>query len=127
MYLAKYIGRNRVCLATDLDSARGIDALFAQLTSLAALRADAGTQEPAGSDRAIYDYTVQTVTALAATIDSRDHYTEATRATSLHWQWRWRASWAACARNWRRSGWEGRCTTWANSSSSRHSSTSPAR
>ena len=99
MYLAKHIGRNQVCLATDLGTARGLDALFAQLSShlthptarwgphlvseleqrftrLAALRVDPDERELGGEAEAIYDYTIQTVTALAATIDAKDHYTE---------------------------------------------------
>ncbi|HEX5503662.1 MAG TPA: diguanylate cyclase [Thermomicrobiales bacterium] len=99
MYLAKHIGRNQVCLANELGTARGLDALFAQLTShlalptarwgphlvtdlerrftrLASLRVDPDERNLAEGAEAAYHYTVQTVTALAATIDAKDHYTE---------------------------------------------------
>ena len=97
MYLAKHIGRNQVCLATDLGTARGLDALFAQVTShlslpnarwgprvvddlerrftrLAALRSQPGAGEGGGEGYSVQ--TVETVTALAATLDAKDHYTE---------------------------------------------------
>ncbi len=97
MYLAKHIGRNQVCLATDLGTTRGLDALFAQVTGhlslpntrwgpqvvadlerritrLAALRPERRT--PDEPDEGYSVQTVQTVTALAATLDAKDHYTE---------------------------------------------------
>ncbi len=97
MYLAKHIGRNQVCLATDLGTARGLDALFAQVTGhlslpnarwgpqvvddlerrftrLAALRPDPGDE--GGIEEGYSVQTVETVTALAATLDAKDHYTE---------------------------------------------------
>ncbi len=97
MYLAKHIGRNQVCLATDLGTARGLDALFAQVTGhlslpnarwgprvvddlerrftrLAALRSQPGAG--AGGEEGYSVQTVETVTALAATLDAKDHYTE---------------------------------------------------
>ncbi len=96
MYLAKHIGRNQVCLATDLGTTRGLDALFAQVTGhlaqpttrwgpqmvedlerrfarLAALRPEPGS---AGADGGYPATTVEAVTALAATLDAKDHYTE---------------------------------------------------
>jgi len=91
LYLAKGRGRDRVGLADDLGPAGGADALLARLlgrlraappgpglvaelersvAGLAALRpadaASAGTMVP----------TVQAITALAATIDAKDPYTE---------------------------------------------------
>ena len=97
MYLAKHIGRNQVCLATDLGSARGLDALFAQLTGHLALPTARGgphvigdlerrfarfaalRPEAAPDTRGSGGYSAQTVemvTALAATLDAKDHYTE---------------------------------------------------
>ncbi len=97
MYLAKHIGRNQVCLATDLGTARGFDALVAQLTGhlslpaarwgphvlndlerrfahLAALHPDLDTAASAAGG--FSSQTVETVTALAATLDAKDHYTD---------------------------------------------------
>ena len=99
MYLAKHIGRNQVCLASELGTVRGLEALFAQLTNhlalptarwgphlvadlerrftrLASLRVDPDEHELLAGSEAAYQYTVQTVTALAATIDAKDHYTD---------------------------------------------------
>lgn len=94
MYLAKHMGRNQVCLAGEVGTMRGLDALLAQvlghislptarwgphmvadlerrLTRMAALQ----IPEEDHSET-IYRHTVQTVTALATTIDAKDHYTE---------------------------------------------------
>ncbi|HET8630237.1 MAG TPA: diguanylate cyclase [Thermomicrobiales bacterium] len=99
MYLAKHIGRNQVCLANELGTVRGLEALFAQVTShlalpsarwgphlvsdlerrftrLASLRVDPDERGLEEGGEAAYRYTVQTVTALATTIDAKDHYTE---------------------------------------------------
>lgn len=104
MYLAKHIGRNQVCLATELGTQRGVEALFAQLARhlalptaqwgphvvtdlerrfarLASLRIDTSdTAEcaPGGGQgpRPIQQDTLQTIMALATTIDAKDHYTE---------------------------------------------------
>src|SRR5205823_6062495 len=97
--LARYIGRNQVCLASELGTVRGPEALFApgashpalpaarggpqraaglgrRFTRLASLRVDPDERDLADAPEAAYQYTVQTVTALAATIDAKDHYTE---------------------------------------------------
>lgn len=97
MYLAKHGGRNQVCLASDLGTERGLHALFNQAIShlalpssspgphvvtdlerrfarLASLRYELDEAEV---ETAIKDSPMlQTVTALAATIDAKDHYTE---------------------------------------------------
>ncbi len=101
MYLAKHVGRNRVCVAGEFGTVRGLEALVSQLARqltlpgssyapelaadlerrfarLAAVRASspraqaASGQHGSSGDKS----TVQAVTALAAAIDAKDRYTE---------------------------------------------------
>ncbi|HEY8745733.1 MAG TPA: diguanylate cyclase, partial [Chloroflexota bacterium] len=97
MYVAKRLGRNQVCSANELGTARGAEALVAQLTEhlpisthewgphivtalerrflrLATLgpAPDQASADDVSPGRTV---TVQWVTALAAAIDAKDHYT----------------------------------------------------
>lgn len=97
MYVAKRLGRNQVCSANELGTARGAEALVTQLTEhlpistqewgphivtalerrflrLATLGPSAD-QESAADASHWPPVTVQWVTALAAAIDAKDHYT----------------------------------------------------
>lgn len=99
MYMAKHLGRNRVCSAGDLDSQQSMNAIvgkmidwlevstmrpgphlvadleqrFARLASSNATPSEFGLD---GDAERSQDYTIQAVTALATTIDAKDHYTE---------------------------------------------------
>ncbi|HEV7214746.1 MAG TPA: diguanylate cyclase, partial [Chloroflexota bacterium] len=97
MYVAKRLGRNQVCSANELGTARGAEALVTQLTEHLPISTQEwgphivtalerrflrlATLEPSAdleSSTAIYQrhpITVQWVTALAAAIDAKDHYT----------------------------------------------------
>ena len=110
MYLAKHGGRNQVRTAGELGTLRGLEALFAQLLNhlsmpssrlgphlIANLEARfarlASLQQEPTNHTAIdlhldeevgHRHTVQAVTALAAAIDAKDHYTEGhSRSVSL--------------------------------------------
>ena len=97
MYMAKHLGRNQVCTADELGTQRGAEALVAQLTQhllistndwgphvvtalerrflrLAAL-APGDQEAPLQEALPGQPSTVQLVTALAAAIDAKDHYT----------------------------------------------------
>ncbi len=110
MYLAKHGGRNQVRTAGELGTLRGLEALFAQqlnhlsmpssrlgphlIANLEARFAQLASLQQEGTDPTTvnlrpdeevgYRHTVQAVTALAAAIDAKDHYTEGhSRSVSL--------------------------------------------
>lgn len=99
MYMAKHLGRNRVCSADDLDSRQSMKAIVGKMIDwlevstlrpgphliadleqrLARLASSNATPPEFGLDGEVeraQDYTIQAVTALATTIDAKDHYTE---------------------------------------------------
>ncbi len=99
MYMAKHLGRNRVCSADDLDSQQSMKAIVGKMIDwlevstmrpgpqlvadleqrLARLASSKAAPAEFGLDDEIdrtQDYTIQAVTALATTIDAKDHYTD---------------------------------------------------
>jgi diguanylate cyclase (GGDEF)-like protein/putative nucleotidyltransferase with HDIG domain len=99
MYVAKHLGRNRACSAGNLDSRQSMKAivgkmidwievstmrpgphLVADLEQRLARLESTDTDSPGfgfdGDGERTQDYTIQTVTALATTLDAKDHYTD---------------------------------------------------